>query len=344
MRKKRFVLLLFAGIYVAAFIATASVGGMAYFHFANPKDTCASCHEMTGMHSDWSTSAHRTLHCRNCHGGALTLDFHALQSHLRRVTQHVSRKVKPEQIRIKEAQVLALHETCRNCHPQSFAEWQTSRHTTTYARIFLDPEHNQKERIADDCLRCHGMFFEGGMKDLVAPLDKTGPWGLKDLQKATHAAIPCLACHQIHTPADNASPPHYFDRREGAHFAAARLTPLTIHDAVGQSVKISSDPRQRLCQQCHSPSASSAHRRGTSDDRTPGGVHAGLSCLDCHQMHTTSARASCATCHPANSHCGLDVEKMDTTFLDPASQHNIHRVACTNCHAQGIPAATQRPL
>ena len=64
----------------------------------------------------------------------------------------------------------------------------------------------------------------------------------------------------------------------------------------------------------------------------PAGVHEGLSCLDCHTSHSNSAKASCATCHPSDSHCGLDVEKMDTSFLSTASKHNIHFVACGDCH------------
>lgn len=321
--------------YALVFLATAAVGSMAFFHFGDPKNTCATCHEMGGVHSDWSASAHRTLHCRNCHGGSLTLDAHALRSHLRRVTQHLAGRVDGP-IGLAEKEVLAVHESCRTCHPQNFAEWQASRHTTNYGRIFLDPEHNKKEQPAEDCLRCHGMYFSGGMRELITPLDKTGPWALKDEGKAAHPAIPCLACHQIHTPAENAQPPHFFDRREHAFFTAARLPSPKIHAADGRPIRVAFDPRQRLCQQCHAPGA--AHLSGTSDDRTPTGVHEGLSCLDCHQMHTTSARASCATCHPANSHCGLDVEKMDTTFVSPESQHNIHRVACRDCHPQGTPA------
>lgn len=342
MSPKRRLLVLALGLYGLAFVATATVGSLAWFHYGDPVATCASCHEMNGVHSDWSASAHRTLHCRNCHGGSLTLDFHALQSHLHRVAQHLTGEVRPEQIRLAERDVLAVHEACRKCHPQDFAEWEMSRHTTTYGRIFLDPVHNQAERVSDDCLRCHGMFYEGAAGTLVTPLDKTGPWTLKDPRKEAQPAIPCLACHQIHTPAGDAQPPHHYDRPEGMHIAAARLPVLQVHDAAGQPVKVSLDTRQRLCQRCHAPSASSAHGLGTSDDRTPAGVHAGLSCLDCHAMHSTSARASCASCHPANSHCGLDVEKMDTTFLDPSSRHNIHRVACADCHQQGIPAAPRR--
>lgn len=336
-RRHRFSLFVTTSMWVGAFVLSSAVGGMTYFHFGDPKNTCASCHEMTGMHSDWSSSAHRKLHCRNCHGGALTLDWHALESHLRRVTQHLSTEVKPERIRLSERDMLVVHESCRTCHPQSYAEWQSSRHTTTYARIFLDPEHNKTERLADDCLRCHGQFFEGEIRDLVAPLDKAGPWKLLDARKETEPALTCLACHQIHTPVDTAQPPHFYDRRERSHVAAARLSIASIRDANNRPVIVSLDPRQRLCQQCHAPSASSAHRCGTADDRTPTGVHAGLSCLDCHSMHTTSARTSCADCHPASSHCGLDVEMMDTSFFSPASRHNIHSMGCADCHVSGVP-------
>jgi hypothetical protein len=37
------------------------------------------------------------------------------------------------------------------------------------------------------------------------------------------------------------------------------------------------------------------------------------------------------------SHCGIDVEKIDTTFRSAKSAHNIHWVRCTDCHQHGIP-------
>jgi hypothetical protein len=67
------------------------------------------------------------------------------------------------------------------------------------------------------------------------------------------------------------------------------------------------------------------------------GVHEGLSCLSCHIGHSQNTSASCKTCHPEMSHCGIDVEKMDTTYANPASKHNIHWVKCTDCHQHGIP-------
>jgi hypothetical protein len=329
------------GLYIAFFAVTAGFGGMAYFHFGNPRQTCASCHEMGGVHSEWASSGHRTLHCRNCHGGSITLDAHALSAHFNRLVQHFTGdKSKP--VRLAERDVLRAQEACRGCHPQSYTDWKSSGHSATYTRIFLNPDHNKQEQLADDCLRCHGMFFNGSMADLVAPLDKSGPWTLKDPAKADQPAIPCLACHHIHTLAGEKQPAkaHFYDCRENLYFPVTAL-PAVAFTHEGRAVQVAKDPHQRLCLQCHAPSAAQGHRLGSSDDRTPFGVHEGLSCLDCHQPHNNSAKAACSGCHPAVSHCGLDVEKMDTSFFSKTSEHNIHTVACRDCHPRGVPGAAQ---
>lgn len=325
--------LLGLGLYGGVFLVSTALGGLAYFHFGDPHTTCASCHEMTGVHSAWSASSHASVHCRACHGGALTLDLHALRSHVNRVVRHFAPAEDPV-IRLKPEHVLAVHASCRSCHPQAFADWQSSKHATTYARIFLDPAHNRLEPPAADCLRCHGMFFPGDIADLVTPTRDARGWALTRTETATQPAIPCLACHQVHAAATG-SIASFYDRRERAHVPSS-LLPVPAVFRGDQPVKVSRDPRQRVCLQCHAPDA--AHQLGTSDDRTPAGVHAGLSCRDCHGSHATTAPASCGACHPADSHCGLDVEKMDTTFLSPSSRHNIHTVSCTDCHPQGVPA------
>jgi hypothetical protein len=326
-------LLLGIGLYGVVLLATGAVGGLAYFHFGNPRDTCASCHEMTGVHSNWSASPHRTVHCRNCHGGSLTLDVHALEAHLDRIVQHFARD--PNQsARLKEKHVIDLNASCRDCHPQAFADWQASRHATTYARIFLDASHNRAEPPSNDCLRCHGMFYQGDITTLVTRDGAAGPWSLREPARAAQPAIPCLACHQVHAPAGVNQVASFFDHRERTHFPA-NLLPVASVEQGGRPVKVSRDPRQRVCLQCHAPATT--HQLASADDHTPAGVHEGLSCRDCHWSHTESARASCSACHPADSHCGLEVEKMDTTFLALASKHNIHTVSCEDCHPQGRP-------
>jgi hypothetical protein len=204
----------------------------------------------------------------------------------------------------------------------------------------------------DDCLRCHGMHFEGGIRDLVAPLDMKGPWHLLRPELADQPAMPCLSCHQVPREGEllqrsgsKAAKPAakqevsrpsvgLFDRREQRHVPVELLPLPSMRDGT-RAVKISPDSRQALCYQCHAPLASSVV--GTGDDRTPVGVHEGLSCQACHLKHGQQTRASCATCHPRLSNCGLDVEKMDTTFVSTASGHNIHFVKCADCHMKGVP-------
>jgi hypothetical protein len=115
--------------------------------------------------------------------------------------------------------------------------------------------------------------------------------------------------------------------------AAAMALPVMTEGA--RAVKMSPDARQALCYQCHAPLALKQVRSG--DDRTPTGVHEGISCLACHDKHAQTTRASCSTCHPKMSNCGLDVEKMDTTFFNKDSRHNIHSVKCADCHEKGVP-------
>lgn len=326
---RRIKLVFVAGLIPMVFVLAFGFGGMVWFNYGNPQNTCATCHEESSHVKSWQNSFHRDLHCRNCHGSSLTLDVHALTEHANRIVQHFKPAAAYATVRLSEAQVLKLQEACRNCHPRSFADWQSSRHAVSYPAIFLDPKHNQMEQMAPECLRCHGMFYDGHIDDLVTPLNTKGPWTLKDPAKVGQPVIPCLACHQVHSAVPAFHPAQLYVRREQTSISADRL-PITPITRNGELVKISPDPRQRLCTQCHAPNA--FRQLGSQDDRTPFGVHEGLSCLDCHASHSNSAKASCATCHPSNSHCGLDVEKMDTTFLSTGSKHNIHFVACGDCH------------
>ncbi len=321
------------GLYSGVFLVMGAIGGLGYYHFGNPQNTCASCHEMTGVHSNWQASSHRTVHCRECHGGSLTLDIHALEAHVDRMVRHFTGD-QNRPIHLLAKHVPGLQKSCGKCHPQAMADWRASRHSTTYGRIFLDPRQNSAEPPTDDCFRCHGMFFQGDITTLVTLPGPGGFWSFKDPSLAMQPAIPCLACHQVHVPAAATTIASFYDHRERAHFPASLLPVAAIYQG-GRAVKVSRDPRQRACVLCHAPDAT--HQLGTSSDRTPAGVHEGLSCRDCHWGHNNSATASCNTCHPADSHCGLEVQKMDTTFLSTASKHNIHTVACTDCHPLGIP-------
>jgi hypothetical protein len=305
---------------------------------------CARCHEIRANWNTWRESTHRGVPCSACHGGSVA-------DNSRRLIHHLSGDV-PEQIRIKGLDVNAMILRCQGCHAQEFADWQAGPHGATFAKFFLDQKQNRQRLLMDDCLRCHGMQYEGGIRDLVTPIDTKGPWKMTDARWTNLAAIPCLACHQMHRHGEpmhqqpermarsSAREPIYrpslalFDRREMGHVADANLALPQILDGA-RPVRMSPDQRQGLCYQCHAPL--STRQAGSSSDRTGNGIHEGIGCLACHQKHGQQTRASCANCHPRLSNCGLDVEKMDTTFLSPKSAHNIHSAKCLDCHTKGVP-------
>ncbi|HLY16020.1 MAG TPA: cytochrome c3 family protein [Bryobacteraceae bacterium] len=305
---------------------------------------CARCHEIRPEWNLWRESTHRGVPCMACHADSMAANS-------RRVIEHVSGDV-PEQIRIKGLDAYAMLARCQSCHRQEFADWQAGPHGVTFTKLFLDPKQNRQRLLMDDCLRCHGMNYEGGIRDLITPIDRQGPWRMTDARWTNLPAIPCLACHQMHrrgeprakqlerTAGSSARESIYapslalFDRREMAPVADANLAIPRILDG-GRPVRMSPDVRQGLCYQCHAPL--STRQAESGDDRTGLGIHEGISCLACHQKHGQQTRASCANCHPRLSNCGLDVEKMDTTFLSAKSAHNIHSAKCVDCHTRGVP-------
>jgi hypothetical protein len=256
-------------------------------------------------------------------------------------------------VKLDEAQVVDMLGNCKRCHGIEYAKWLSGGHSATYAAIFLNEKHNSKEQPNSDCLRCHGMFFEGTIHDLLTPVSTKGPWVIKRPEESVRPVIPCLTCHQLHRHGSPAVSPDYsdprmifytaspdtfnvlfYDRYENMHIDVANQPPVEIFDGI-RVVDASTDPRQQLCIRCHAPNA--FHAAGSSDDRTPRGVHEGISCLECHDAHSNNPRNSCVNCHPAMSDCGRDVTTMNTTFADGKSPHNIHFVRCVDCHTKGIP-------
>ena len=348
-------ILKFAGLVVAcmAALSVALVYGASYYYTSQHGQGCASCHEMAAFTSAVHTSAHRTTTCMDCHDAGLGTKLRHIRVHL---------FVQPaEMIHLRDVDVLAMTTKCQQCHQHEYAAWHAGPHSATYAQIFTDPEHNAKRRLADDCLRCHGMHFNGAVRDLVQPVNAVGPWHLVRTSLANEPTMPCVACHEMHREGPTQSKPAgrisaaiapmpatlaFYDRREQLHFGAAQLGMPVLFDGT-RPVKVSPDQRQAICYQCHAPrqpeagSAVASNRWGpqigSGDDRTPMGVHEGISCFACHNGHSENAAASCKTCHPQMSNCGIDVEKMDTTFANAKSTHNVHWVRCTDCHQHGVP-------
>ncbi len=346
LNRRRWVLLL-----AAAVVLVVAIPGPSLYYEYRQGEACTRCHEIWQPYNDWHTSAHRNVPCSDCHGGVFTFKAGFHINNMRRVFAHLSGDT-PEKPRLRTEDVLAISDRCRQCHQQEYASWRSGRHSATYADIFLNEKQNHRQRLVDDCLRCHGMHFRGPVRDLVTPISQDGPWRLTRAELSEQPVVPCLACHRVHRqgatlpkskegdvvpgPQQEITRPSValFDRRSLDHVAVSQL-PMPQMLEGDRAVNISPDQRQALCYQCHA--ARPERQVNSGDDRTPVGVHEGLSCFACHSGHGQQTRASCSTCHPQLSNCGIPVEKMDTTFKDKASKHNIHFVKCVDCHTKGVP-------
>jgi hypothetical protein len=334
----------------AVLLALALPAGSVYYAAAGGR-ACIRCHEVAPAYATWAVSAHRAVACRDCHGSIFSTDpaFHL--NNVRQLWRHLRGQV-PERLLVQQRDISrGMSERCGRCHEAEFAGWSAGKHHATYGRIFLTAEHNAQRLLTDQCLQCHGMYFERSIRSLVGPLNLLGPWRLATTTvRPDEPAIPCLACHEAHRPGlpralravalaghpsePVPSPAAFYDRREQVHYPVEALPLPAMRDGV-RPVRVSPDPRQAVCYQCHAPDHT--FQVGSGDDRTCVGVHEGLSCLACHAGHDLDARASCATCHPRLSNCGLDVAQMDTTFKAATSRHNIHFVKCADCHTTGVP-------
>jgi hypothetical protein len=336
-------------IIIPVVLALGLIGGFTGWNAARPERTCASCHEIIPSLEIWKQSAHRDVKCVDCHGTALGNGFHSLKEKTGMVFTHLRTAVEEKEVLLDERGVLEVMQACIKCHRDEHKAWLAGGHSASYGDIFLNEKHNAMERPYPDCLRCHGMYYNGTIDDLMEPISTKGPWKLKDEKKASHPVIPCLACHPIHTenepkvhPVSMDDPASIFYEREERyaltgfylrsdrmHLRADQLRKPDMY--LGDTpILVSDDPVQRICMQCHAPNW--AHQAGSEDDRTLVGVHEGISCRACHRGHSNDSRNACLSCHPAVSSCGLDVRTMNTTYFDRESIHNIHSMACNDCH------------
>src|SRR5574341_186675 len=190
-------LLIRISLILLACVALTSAGFYTYWQTASPAKTCASCHEIQGAHEIWAQSPHREIECADCHGTALSAGLHSMEEKARMVFVHFHQN-QYEDIRLNERQLIEAMAKCSECHAQEHADWLSGGHSATYADIFLNEKHNQKEQLSESCLRCHGMFFSGSIAQVVTPLSVTGSWKIVDPALASKPAIPCLACHEVH--------------------------------------------------------------------------------------------------------------------------------------------------
>ncbi len=366
MRRIRSSKLIFSAIaaFTVAGLALIGTWGSTLYYAAGHGSNCADCHEMGDSVSRMHASPHGNAQCADCHEATVG-------DKLRHVRVHIFGS-RPDGVRLREADVRKMMTKCQSCHQHEYASWHAGPHSATYAPS--SPTQSTTPAAASwttasAATACTSTAASAIVQmDTAQPQNTTGPWHLTRPELANEPTIPCQSCHWIHREGQPQTRPDsrisvagpavrdslaFYDRREELHFRAASLPIPELYDGP-HKLKISADPRQGVCYQCHAPrppdtnsiaaAAAWKAQAGSGDDRTPMGVHEGLSCVACHNGHNENARASCANCHPALSNCGRDVEKMDTTFASAKSPHNIHWVKCADCHEHGIPAAKSKPL
>lgn len=337
------------GFIVTVFFALIVLGGAYYSRWnrIDPRKSCAKCHEIESSVHMQKESSHRDLQCSECHGTAFSNGMKGFSEKGKMILSHFTKK-NVEDIKMSEEQYLDILLNCKRCHESEYAQWKSSGHSVNYKSIFLNEEHNAAVPVNFDCLRCHGMFYDGTVDELVMLSEEDGNLVMPDTAQASRPAILCLTCHQVHKPGQVAQVPDYsdpdsifyhsdrrrlvpdfYDIHEKTYYTASELPQLAMVHS-DSLIQVSADVAMRNCVQCHAPNA---HREvGSADDHTPMGVHEGISCLACHNPHSNDPSSSCINCHPAISNCKLDVNTMNTTFSDPKSPNDIHTVSCADCH------------
>lgn len=301
--KKRVVFLL-----IGIGCVLVGIGSYKAVYSINPDYTCGQCHEIQKSCTAWRSSSHGDVACMDCHGTALSNGLTGLTEKMSMVYVHFTQKKTNEDVFLTEKQSLDMAKRCAKCHGAEEKAWSSGAHSTTYKDIFMDEVHNQMEKPYWDCFRCHGMFYDGDINNLMT-LDGKDPakWHIKEAEQAGRPTITCLACHQVHASQPRSAA--YKDlstekrgqllkktshpgtalymRAEKRHMPSADLMQVKMYRQ-DTLVRISEDTNVKLCMQCHSPNG--VHALGSEDDKTPVGTYEGMSCMDCHDPHSNKVK------------------------------------------------------
>ena len=113
-----------------------------------------------------------------------------------------------------------------------------------------------------DCFRCHGMYNDGDINDLMEhPEKENGDWKILQPEHADIAAIPCLAFHKTHTANEpllsendskmvvspRSAHVSWYIRTDNRHRRADKLWRVEMVDEKGEAVMVSQDPATKLC-------------------------------------------------------------------------------------------------
>ena len=269
----------------------AGAGSLCFFQFAPPEQTCLSCHEIQEPYNRWAAVDPSQVSCKRCHGGTLTSGIHGLRRESQAAAcpcpRHLPRRHAAERgagrgdqqpVRaVPRPRVRPLAE--RRPRDQLLRRSSSTKSTTGPSKW---------PTIASAATECSS---RGRWATWSSRLDIKGPWRLKDATAGRSArdSLPGLPSGPRGGP--SASPKGTVharrdenwdsrcDRASGTRFASTRAaSERTLprptcrcrrSTITAGRLQVSTDPRQRVCVQCHAPDAFG--QAGTSDDRTPRG-------------------------------------------------------------------------
>ncbi|MCA9321052.1 MAG: hypothetical protein KDB53_09970, partial [Planctomycetes bacterium] len=148
-------------------------------------------------------------------------------------------------------EVARLMKTCKKCHLDQWAEWQSSRHGQSWANPVLQAAIKERDDQGEACARCH------------APdsLFVKGPGELPDARTDDRAlGVNCTTCHN--------SPTRYH-----GPFPSEGHGGVIVDAAYLES---------KICESCHGhPEANAMHEQFTTYRDSPAAKD-GKRCQDCH--------------------------------------------------------------
>ena len=256
-------------------LGVATLAGTSCYYGGDDGMGCARCHEIRPMVDAWAPSSHRNVDVQGLPRQLLL----GRPAHAREEPQ--ARRGCTRAARRRSRSTSAT----RTSRPSSSAAAPATARSAPTGRAGPTARRTRRSSSTPSTTRTSSswttacaatrMHFEGGIRDLVTPLDRKGPWTFVSEEYAGLPAVPCLTCHSVHRkgeplaprsdrglvagPAQEIARPSLalYDRRALEHVGLDRL-PLPAMLDGERPVKTSPDRRQALCYQCHAPRAGDA--------------------------------------------------------------------------------------
>ncbi len=201
----------------------------------------------------------------------------------------------------------ALNQTCKECHPKIWEEYQTSMHA--HATIFKDPIHAAvwkknpaSKKQAYKCAKCHTPAADN-FKELVAP-NGIGP---DPKNTSQNDAVACAYCHRIQAIKEDLKTNHNIISPEPKKYFGTRKD----HIASPFHKIDTSNPnflKGNVCMGCHS------HKRNKF----------GLNVCSTNE-HREIENANCVSCH-------MPKVPGSVSTLKERKEHTFHGFAGAHVH------------